>query len=517
MTMPAESLYAALLEPQAPALRLQTLVNAIRGEHRCGAVGLLKHDGDQLRPLAVSGLIGETLGRRFKIAQHPRLAAILAREGDITGFDHDSGLPDPYDGLLDSRVGEPLPVHDCMGMPVHLDGRLWGLLTLDALEPGTFDDTSRDRLRAAKPIIEAVLHMVRMEEENQALKLGRTQLLQTTPLLSAETQDIVAESPPMRELLKELDVVAVSDLPVLLQGETGVGKDVLAKLLHRRSERCDAAWVQVNCAALPESLAESELFGHARGAFSGATADRPGRFEAADGGTLLLDEVGELPPGIQAKLLRALQNGEIQRLGDDRVRRVNVRIVAATNRDLREAVKRGQFRADLYHRLSVYPIHVPPLRSRGEDIILLAGRFLEENRARFGLRALRLNSEATAALRHYAWPGNVRELEHVISRAVLKAVSQGAKRTDIITLPAALLDVEQSDALQLTTDHQVAAKPEIKSEAPLRQQVDEFQRQVISSVLARCADNRRQAARQLGLDPSNLLKLCKRLGITATG
>ena len=180
--------------------------------------------------------------------------------------------------------------------------------------------------------------------------------------------------------------------------------------------------MHVNCAALPEALAESELFGHVRGAFSGAIAERAGRFEAAEGGTLFLDEVGELPLSIQAKLLRALQNGEIQRLGADRPRKVNVRIIAATNRNLKERVQEGSFRADLYHRLSVYPVPIPPLRERGNDVLLLAGFFLELNRARLGLRSLRLSVAAEDALHRYAWPGNVRELEHVVSRAALKAV-----------------------------------------------------------------------------------------------
>ena len=173
-------------------------------------------------------------------------------------------------------------------------------------------------------------------------------------------------------------------------------------------------------------------------------ADRPGRFEAANGGTLFLDEVGELPLLVQAKLLRALQNGEIQRLGDDRPRRVDVRIVAATNRSLKDLVRDGDFRADLYHRLSVYPIAIPPLRA-ATTMLLLAGRYLEQNRARLGLRSLRLALDAEEALRRYRWPGNVRELEHVISRAAIKAVSRGANRNHIVTLEASLLDLSGAD------------------------------------------------------------------------
>jgi anaerobic nitric oxide reductase transcription regulator len=284
----------------------------------------------------------------------------------------------------------------------------------------------------------------------------------------------------------------------------------------------DLALAQSFGAALPESLAESELFGHRRGAFSGAVTDRPGRFEAAEGGTLFLDEVGELPLSVQAKLLRTLQNGEIQRLGADEPRRVNVRVVAATNRSLRDHVRDGSFRADLYHRLSVYPVPIPPLRERGDDVLLLAGRFLELNRARLGLRSLRLSADAQSALRHYHWPGNIRELEHVVSRAALKALSRGASRNDIVTLEAALLDL---DALQPPpTAPPTAAAPAPAAPfmpfpptrpMPLREALDTCQRQAIEAALARHRGQWARAARELEIDPSNLHKLAKRLGMKA--
>lgn len=278
--------------------------------------------------------------------------------------------------------------------------------------------------------------------------------------------------------------------------------------------------MHVNCAALPESLAESELFGHVRGAFSGAVTDRPGRFEAAEGGTLFLDEVGELPLAVQAKLLRTLQNGEIQRLGADRPRRVDVRVIAATNRNLREQVRDGAFRADLYHRLSVYPVPIPPLRERGNDVLLLAGRFLELNRARLGLRSLRLSASAQDALRRYPWPGNIRELEHVVSRAALKALSRGVNRSDIVTLEPALLDLDADavhaqaappDAAAHTTEAR-AAMPTAPT-GPLREAVDACQRTSITTALAQHQGNWAQAARALEVDASNLHKLARRLGI----
>ena len=282
--------------------------------------------------------------------------------------------------------------------------------------------------------------------------------------------------------------------------------------------------MHVNCAALPESLAESELFGHVRGAFSGAVADRPGRFEAAEGGTLFLDEVGELPLAVQAKLLRTLQNGEIQRLGADRPRRVDVRVIAATNRNLRDQVRDGAFRADLYHRLSVYPVPIPPLRERGNDVLLIAGRFLELNRARLGLRSLRLSASAQAALRRYPWPGNIRELEHVISRAALKALSRGVNRADIVTLEPALLDLDADAAsaahapLNTSAPTPAAELPATATttntaDSPLRDAVDACQRHAITQALARHQGNWAQAARALEVDASNLHKLARRLGL----
>ena len=513
-------LLADLATDLPQAVRLQRLVDHLRNRFQCGAVALLQLEENHLRPVAVEGLVREALGRRFAVSQHPRLAAILARR-EVTCFDHDSTLPDPYDGLLDTLVGEPLPVHDCMGISLQVDGLPWGVLTLDALQTGTFGEAARAALAQCKVLVEAAVRISRLEREVQALRSAphtRSADDERPPRAGDGDMEIVGQSAPLLGLLHELEVVAGSDLPVLLLGETGVGKELFARLLHRQSQRRAKPLVHVNCAALPESLAESELFGHVRGAFSGAVADRPGRFEAAEGGTLFLDEVGELPLAVQAKLLRTLQNGEIQRLGADRPRRVDVRVVAATNRNLREQVRDGAFRADLYHRLSVYPVPIPPLRERGNDVLLLAGRFLELNRARLGLRSLRLSASAQDALRRYAWPGNIRELEHVISRAALKALSRGANRTDIVTLEPALLDLD-ADATHPAHAIQDTASPTLPPsvtdtpEGPLRDAVDTCQRHCITTALARHQGNWAQTARALEVDASNLHKLARRLGI----
>ena len=497
------------------SVRQERLVVAIRTYFGCGAVGLLKLDGDCLCPVAVDGLAHETLGRRFVVAQHPRLVTILSSRSAVR-FEPGSPLPDPYDGLLDSQRGMPLPVHDCMGISLYLEGRLWGALTLDAFDGCVFDEQAGDKLAHSAILAEAVVRMSRLEEEIRALRAGS---LVSETLLGDEQGsgegEIIGQSAILLKLLHELDVVANSELPILLLGETGVGKELFARRLHRKSPRHNAPLIHVNCAALPESLAESELFGHVKGAFSGAMSDRPGRFEAANGGTLFLDEVGELPLTVQAKLLRTLQNGEIQRLGADQPRKVDVRIIAATNRQLHEQVREGQFRADLYHRLSVYPVPIPPLRERGNDVLLLAGNFLELNRARLGFRSLRLSPAAEQALCSYDWPGNVRELEHVISRAALRAVSRGALRTEIVTLEPEHLALDAT-IIRTINKAENALIPEIESNEPavsLKIAVDGYQRQLIRQTLEACQGNWANVARRLDLDPSNLHKLAKRLGL----
>ena len=496
------------------AVRQQRLVETLRLHFRCGAVALLRLDGggEFLRPVAVDGLASDALGRRFAVKEHPRLAAILQRR-EITCFHHDSGLPDPYDGLVVERPGEPLHVHDCMGAALDVAGQRFGVLTLDALTVGTFDAAAQRGLAQMLPLIEASVRMSQLEVAARAAQQSAGAVGAGGGALR-EDGEILGHSEAITQLLHEMDVVADTELPVLLLGETGVGKELFAHRLHRLSRRRARPMVHVNCAALPESLAESELFGHVRGAFSGAVSERPGRFEAAEGGTLFLDEVGELPLSIQAKLLRTLQNGEIQRLGADKPKRVNVRVIAATNRSLRDQVAEGAFRADLYHRLSVYPIPIPPLRERGNDVLLLAGRFLEQNRARLGLRSLRLSAASDEALRRYPWPGNVRELEHVISRAALKALSRGARRSDIVTLDADLLDLDVGTApTHSAVDEERKLPPQMPLRLSLREAVDACQREHIRAALQQQSGNWAQAARALDIDASNLHKLARRLGL----
>jgi anaerobic nitric oxide reductase transcription regulator len=316
-------------------------------------------------------------------------------------------------------------------------------------------------------------------------------------------------------LLEEIDVVGRSDLTVLITGETGVGKELVARAIHATSPRAGKPLISLNCAALPDTLVESELFGHVRGAFSGAVGDRRGKFELADGGTLFLDEVGELSLAVQAKLLRVLQNGQLQRIGSDDEHRVDVRVIAATNRDLVDEVRSRRYRSDFYHRLSVYPLAVPPLRERGRDVLLIAGYFLEENRARLGLSTLRLSADAQAALLAYRWPGNIRELENLIGRSAIKALASHRERPRILTLSAQDLGLDSERVLDMADDSGVAAgepAPDMPA-GGLRGAVTEFERRLVGATLLRHQNNLASAARALGMDRANLGRLARRLGV----
>ncbi len=499
--------------------RLRRLLAALRTLLPADAVALLRLSGEWLHPVAIDGLVPDTLGRRFKVAEHPRFAQLLAA-GQAMRFAPDSPLPDPYDGLV-AQHG-PLEVHDCMGCVLQTGGLAWGLLTLDALEPERFADP------AALEILQAFSNLAAatVATAERVQQLAHTAASRPPATAHGPAQrNILGNSPAMRQLQKDIALVAASDLSVLITGETGTGKELVAQAVHAQSNRADKPLVSINCAALPDNLVESELFGHVRGAFTGALAERRGKFEQADKGTLFLDEVGELSLAVQAKLLRVLQSGQLQRLGSDREHLVDVRIIAATNRDLAEEVRAGRMRADFYHRLSVYPLHVPPLRARDSDALLLAGHFLEENRSRLQLGGLRLSAAAQTALLTHAWPGNVRELEHSISRAVLQALSRQPSKADSATKRPRIvqLDVEDFPPLAPTQsalaaiDSGVIDTPSNGDNAPpptsLRDQVTAYERQLVSASLTHHNGNWAAAARDLQMDRANLLRLAKRLGV----
>ncbi|MEM7409358.1 MAG: sigma 54-interacting transcriptional regulator [Myxococcota bacterium] len=303
------------------------------------------------------------------------------------------------------------------GQPLRFRDEVLGVLGLFLRVP--FDEDDLARLRTIADHAAATLATARAFEEAERL---RAQLEVQNAILRDEVREVAAfgsilgESPALRRVLDQVALVAESDATVVVRGESGTGKELVAREIHARSARAEGPWVRVNCAAIPSELFESEFFGHVRGAFTGATRDRIGFVAAADGGTLFLDEVGEIPLALQAKLLRVLEQGEVQRLGETKVTRADVRVVAATNRDLEAQVRSGGFREDLYYRLNVFPIEMPPLRDRAGDAAILARHFFE--RVRHG-EAVYLSPENLAELADYDWPGNVRELRNVIERAAI--------------------------------------------------------------------------------------------------
>lgn len=488
--------------------RYRRLLAGLRTLLPCDATALLRLDGADLVPVAVSGLTPDTLGRRFPVDAHPRLAQLMASPGPVR-FPADSPLPDPYDGLVDGADGH-LPVHDCLGCVLRVESRPWGLVTLDALEPGRFTGVDLDLLEAFAALAAAsVAAAQRIRVLADEAEVAREQLARALHPGPRRQRRLVGQSAAHRQLLREIDLAGPSGLCVLIQGETGVGKELVAHALHAASTRADRPMISINCAALPDTLVESELFGHVKGAFTGAVSDRRGKFELADGGTLFLDEVGELPVATQAKLLRALQDGQVQRLGSDREHRVDVRVIAATNQDLAEQVRQKTMRADFYHRLSVYPLHVPALRERGRDVLTVAGFFLEEARARHRLGGLRLDGGAQAALLGYAWPGNVRELEHTIGRAVIRALADQPRPPRILTLGAQDLGLPGAGpAVGAPQVHVGDASPR-----GFRDAVSAFETQLIERTLAQHAGNWAATARALQLDRANLARLARRLGL----
>jgi DNA-binding NtrC family response regulator len=302
---------------------------------------------------------------------------------------------------------------------------------------------------------------------------------------------LVAESPAMQRVLGTLERVAPSDASVLITGEHGTGKDVVAARLHAASRRAERPLVTVNAGGLSETLFESELFGHVRGAFTDARSDRIGRFELADRGTLFLDEIANLPPTLQAKLLRVLQTGELERVGSSRTRRVDVRVVAATNADIAAEVAAGRFREDLYFRLNTIEIHLPPLRERREDVPALAAHFLARFAARYAKACAGFDEGATRALLEYAWPGNVRELEHCVERAVLMASGPTIGESDLGLYAAAGRHGPAYERMTLA----------------------EVERSLIEHALRRCEGNVSEAARRLGLSRSALYRRLRSHGL----
>jgi two-component system nitrogen regulation response regulator NtrX len=336
--------------------------------------------------------------------------------------------------------------------------------------------------------VENALRLRHLEEENRELKrrLGK--------------HHIVWASPAMREVMAQVEHVAASETRVCIRGETGTGKELIARTLHEKSGRHDGPFISLNCAAVPSELMESELFGHEKGSFTGAAARHIGKFEQAHGGTLFLDEIGDMATAMQAKLLRVLEEGEIERVGGEKPLAVDVRVVVATHRNLEEQVKQGTFREDLYHRVNVFPVKLPPLRERREDIRVLAEHFVRQLAEQNNWRPKDFSPEAIAELERYAWPGNVRELRNVIERVLLIVPGE---IVDAATVARALPQTSVGDS------HVSAAL----ASGTLAERVEAFERETLLEELKKHRNHVTNTAKALGLERSHLYKKCQHLGI----
>lgn len=367
--------------------------------------------------------------------------------------------------------------------------------TIAAMKAGAYDYLAKPF--GADEIIDMVRRAVELRKRSVEAEPSQTGLQPER----SQAADLIGHHPKMRELYKLIGKVAPTDATVLIMGESGTGKELVAQALHRHSLRATGPLVSVNCAAIPEGLLESELFGHERGAFTGSIRTRPGRLESAEGGTLFLDEIGELPVSLQSKLLRVLQERTLERLGGQGSRRVDFRLIAATNQPLRQRVAEGRFREDLYYRLHVVAIEVPPLRARRSDIPELAEHFLERHRPLGSGKAMAFSEQALHTLLLHDYPGNVRELEHLIQRAVV--VAQGP-----------LITLDDLPALTGQDEH-AGAGPRLREllELPLDEAVQALERMLIKRALAQAEGNKAEAARLLGIHRTALYAKLKQLGM----
>jgi formate hydrogenlyase transcriptional activator len=410
-------------------------------------------------------------------------------------------MPDqlPTEAREERGVVLTMGIKSILTTPIAVGGHfVCALSTATFREQRAWSDATVARVRSVGQILASAIHRQRVEAELVA-QLAEIRQLQAH--LEAENAylreevapasgftDIVGRSPALQAVLAQVTQVAPTPTTVLLLGETGTGKELLAHAIHDRSPRRDRAFVKVNCAALPPTLIESELFGHEKGAFTGATSARLGRFELADGGTLFLDEIGELPLDLQPKLLRVLQEGEFERVGSTRTQKVDVRVVAATNRNLFHAIGKGRFRDDLYYRVAAFPIHVPPLRERREDIPLLVWSIIERRQVTLGRRIDTVPKRIMNTLMNYGWPGNARELQNVIERALILSPGPTLQLEDLPGAPT----------------------------HPTPERLDEIEREHILRILERCdwrINGEGNAAAVLGLEPSTLRSRMQKLGI----
>ncbi|MFG0674583.1 sigma-54-dependent transcriptional regulator [Delftia sp. WSY_7] len=416
------------------------------------------------------------------VSQAPTVAAGLQilQAGSVDAAIVDLRMPGE-DGLAFLRKARGLSRAPCIMLTAYASGGN----TIEAMRLGAFDHLTKPIARTA--LVEALDRA--LQGAGPAQDCGDGQAGQ--PQMH-DDGELVSGSEAMRQVFKRIGLAADSDATVLVLGETGTGKELVARALHRNSARAERPFVAVNCAAIPADLMESELFGHVKGAFTGAVSDRAGRFREAQGGTLFLDEVGDMPLPTQAKILRALQEREITPVGASRALPVNVRIIAATHRDLPDAVRQGRFREDLWYRLQVVPVHLPPLRERLGDVLLLAEHFLRQGG---GTSPKRLGSDAARLLLAHDWPGNVRELRNAMERAALLCPGPVIGPEHIGLQPAA------------------ANGPAIDWNGPLAPAVAQLEREMVTRALAATMGNRAEAARRLGLSRQQLYRKLAEFGL----
>lgn len=401
---------------------------------------------------------------------------------------------DTYEGVVDLPTG-----HSCMLAPLKVNGDTLGLMTLDHRQCDMF---TPQRVHMAKTLSKLIaLALAQAVATNSLLNEKETLIYERTSLIgdvSSVVEGLVGRSPAWLQVIEKIKLVAPTESHVMILGETGTGKEQTAKAIHALSKRSTKPFITLNCSALNYNLAESELFGHGKGAFTGAVSERRGRFELADGGILFLDEIGDLPLEIQPKLLRAIQEGTFERLGSEKTIRADVRIICATNADLETKVKEGKFREDLFYRLNVFPINLPPLRRRKDDIYLLANYFLEKLSAKFSDKKLRLSDQAVKVLQSNNWNGNVRELQNTLERAVILS-------KDGIINPSHLIFEEKS------------WKKDCEEDKSAIQSLDEETKKIIKKALSITGGKiygPDGAAALLKLKPTTLQSKMKKLGIS---
>jgi transcriptional regulator with GAF, ATPase, and Fis domain len=382
------------------------------------AVILSKEIDNKLKVRFTKGTVDQTKlsDYEIKLDERPDLAKVL-NIGSVRLVDeeaHENHL-DTYDGIIELPAG-----HSCMLAPLTIKGETVGLMTLDHSQCDIF---TPQRVHIAETLSKIIsLALAQSLENDKLLSEKETLIYERSALISdmdTVINGLIGKSPAWLQIIEKIKLVAPTDSNVMILGETGTGKEQVAKAIHSLSNKSEMPFIALNCSALNINLAESELFGHEKGSFTGASSTRRGRFELADGGTLFLDEVGDLPLDIQPKLLRAIQEGTFERVGGEKTIKANVRIICATNVNLEEKVREGKFREDLFYRLNVFPITLPPLRKRKEDIVLLVNYFLEKLAERFNKSFIEIDHSALEKLRNHNWLGNVRELQNTLERAVI--------------------------------------------------------------------------------------------------